>query len=133
MERIITHLLNYALENGIGITATKLLSDETPSAVDTNTRHIVFNTNWYDQKQLAFTLAHEISHIMNGDASVKPLYFTPSKAKLEYAANVGAIKLLLPFYLDNKDKSYINLYDFMFTFDIPMYLEDVVQDEISNC
>lgn len=132
MERIITHLLNYALDNGIGITATKLLGDETPSAVDTNTRHIVFNTNWHDQKQLAFTLAHEISHIMNGDASVKPLYFTPSKAKFEYAANIGAIKLLLPFYLDNKDKSCINLYDFMFTFDIPMYLEDVIQEELGN-
>lgn len=61
---------------------------------------------------------------MNGASSDKPLYFTPSKAKFEYAANIGAIKLLLPFYLDSKDKSCIN---FMLSFNIPMYLEDVVQ------
>ncbi|WP_076645653.1 ImmA/IrrE family metallo-endopeptidase [Latilactobacillus sakei] len=132
MDGIITNLLNYALDNDIGITATKLLSAHTPSVVDVQTRHIVFNTNWYNQKQLAFTLAHEISHVMNNDNSVKPLYFTPTKLKFEYSANVEAIKLLLPYYMADKEVDQLNSFSFMQCFAIPSHLEDIVIDEIKN-
>lgn len=132
MEKIITDLLNYALDNNIGLTITKLLSPETPSLVDTKTKHIVFNTNWHDQNQLAFNLAHEISHVTNGDQSLTPLYFTPSKSKFELEANAGAIRLLLPYYMADKVPDQLNTYSFMECFSIPSHLEDIVVKEIKN-
>lgn len=132
MNQIITALLNCAMDNGIGLVISKDLSPYTPSAVDTQERRIVFNMNWHNQKQLAFSLAHEIGHVLNGDSSVKPLYFTPNKNKLEYEANATAIRMLLPFYLEGKEKSHIRIYDFIEGFGIPTYLEDVVIDELNK-
>lgn len=132
MDNIITDLLNYALDNKIGVTATSLLSSDTPSLVDTKKHHIIFNTNWRNQNQLAFSLAHEISHVLNGDNSLTPLYFTPSKAKFELQANTGAIKMLLPYYVADKEVNQLNSYDFMKCFGIPSHLEDIVIEEIRS-
>lgn len=133
MDKIITDLLNYAMDNNITLMITRELSPYTPSAVDTQRRSIVFNVNWYNKKQLAFSLAHEIGHILNGDNSLEPLYFTPNKVKLEHGANVLAIKTLIPYYLEGKEKSHIRAYDFMEGFGIPAYLEDVVINELNEC
>ncbi|MHB9289657.1 ImmA/IrrE family metallo-endopeptidase [Latilactobacillus curvatus] len=132
MDRIITDLLNYAMDHNINLMITRELSPYTPSAVDTQRRSVVFNANWHNEKQLAFSLAHEIGHILNGDSSIEPLYFTPNKAKLEHGANALAIKMLIPFYLEDKEKSHIKAYDFMEGFGIPAYLEDVVIDELNE-
>lgn len=132
MDQIITDLLNYAMDHNISLIISRDLSPYTPSAVDTQMRKIIFNANWYNRKQLAFSLAHEIGHILNGDSSVKPLYFTPNKTKLEYEANTTAIRLLLPYYLEDREKSHIKSYDFMDGFGIPPYLEDTVIEMIKN-
>lgn len=132
MEHIITNLINYALDNNIGVTALRVLSPYTASAVDTKTRHIVFNLNWHNQNQLAFSLAHEISHVLNGDESLTPLYFTPSKSKFELEANIGAVKMLLPYYVADKEVDQLNSYDFMKCFGIPSHLEDIIIEEIKN-
>jgi len=123
MHQIINDLLNYGLEHGITMIATNQLSPYTPSGTDTETKRIVFNMNWHDKKQLPLQLAHELQHIMNGDNSSEPLYFTPTRNKIEHQANIGAIKMLLPYYLEDKQPEDINVYDFMDQFSIPSYLD----------
>lgn len=129
MDNIINDLLNYALDKGIGLIMTKELSPDTTSFADINRNRIVFNLNYRNKKQLAFQLAHEIKHFENGDKSNGVLYFTPRKNKVEFDANVGAIKMLVPYYMDGKERSQINIYDFMECFAVPSHLEPAVTKE----
>ncbi|SPS04296.1 ImmA/IrrE family metallo-endopeptidase [Latilactobacillus sakei] len=130
MDNIINDLLNRALGKGIGLIMTRELSPDTTSFADINNNRIVFNLNYRNQKQLAFQLAHELAHFENGDKSNGLLYFTPRKNKVEFNANVGAIKMLAPYYVDGKDSSQINIYDFMDCFAIPSHLEPAIEKEL---
>lgn len=127
----LTILFNYALDNGIGVQFMSL-SPETPPAVNVNTKLIAMNSNWHNQAELPFQFAHEISHIILGQQADGILYFTPSKYGMELDANRNAIRLLLPFYMEEKEKSHVNIHDFMECFAIPYHLEDIVVEEISN-
>lgn len=132
INEIVTDLLNYAFDHGIALIMTKKLSPYTPSAVDTLSKKIIFNMNMYDKNQMPLQLAHEIKHIENGDESSELLCFTPTKAKLEFKANVGAIHMLLPYYMEDKEPQQVNVYDFMDCFSIPSHLEDAVTEAIRN-
>lgn len=129
IDEIVTDLLNYAFDHGIALIMTRQLSPHAPSAVDTFSKRIIFNMNMYDKRQMPLQLAHEIKHIENGDKSTELLYFTPTKARMEFKANVGAIKMLFPYYMDGKERSQINIYDFMECFAIPSHLEPAVTKE----
>ena len=132
IDEIVTDLLNYAFDHGIALIMTRQLSPHAPSAVDTFSKRIIFNMNMYDRKQMPLQLAHDIKHIENGDESTQLLYFTQSKAKMEFRANVGAIDMLLPFYIDEKEPQQINIYNFMDCFSIPSHLEEAVTEAIRN-
>lgn len=132
MDNILTNLMNLAMDNGIAVQASGDLSPDTPCAVNTKTKTILLNTNLRNKKQLAFQFAHEIGHILNGDHSNEMLYYTPTRNAIETRANQSAIKLLLPYYIDDKDTDRINLNEFMSLFAIPTHLEDIVKSEIIN-
>lgn len=132
IDEIVTDLLNYAFDHGIALIMTRQLSPHAPSAVDTFSKRIIFNMNMYDRKQMPLQLAHEIKHIENGDESTELLYFTPTKAKMEFRANVGAIHMLLPYYMNEKEPDQVNMYDFMDCFSIPSHLEDTVTEAIKS-
>ena len=132
IDEIVTDLLNYAFDHGIALIMTRQLSPYAPSAVDTVSKRIIFNMNMYDKKQMPLQLAHEIKHIENGDKSTEFLYFTPTKARMEFKANVGAIHMILPYYMNEKEPDQVNIYDFMECFSIPSHLEDAVTEAIRN-
>ena len=92
------------------------------------------NLNWHRPAEISFQLAHEISHILNGDETDICFYhatFT-GKHSVEYKANTGAVKLMVPFYCQGVPKETINVYDFMESYEVPSYLDNVVRVEVHN-
>lgn len=128
-DTVLSYLMNFAMHHKIN-TEFMNLSPDTPPATNTETRRIAMNSNWHDKNAISFQYAHEIGHILTGQRSKSILYFTPLKSGMELEANKYAIDLLLPFYLEDKDKSSINIYDFMDAFSIPSHLEETVSDSI---
>lgn len=133
MDEILTDLMNFAMNHGIGFTATKDLNPYTASAVDTKTRQIVLNLNWHDKKQLVFQFAHELGHIINGDHSDQILYFTPGKFGIELEANKAAVDLIAPYYLNDRELEQINPVEFMKIYAIPSHLFETVKYELIKC
>lgn len=133
MNNIIEKLGNYAMDNGIGVEMCGLLDPLTPAACNTVTKKVVINTNWYRPKQIPFTFAHEIAHILNGDVENRILYFSSaaSASKIELAANTTAIKLLTPYYVGERPEEYIRSSEFMDIFDIPGHLENTIERELT--
>ncbi|MFC6290629.1 ImmA/IrrE family metallo-endopeptidase [Levilactobacillus angrenensis] len=133
MDDIMTELINYAMwEKHISVKLSSELSPYTPSVADSETRSILINTNWYLQQQLPLHLAHEIAHIINGDHATHPLYFSPMQSdyKMELNANRTAIKLLIPYYLQERSSEQVNVTEFMTCFVIPSHLENIVREEL---
>lgn len=127
MDDILTDLGNYAMQHGIGVQLTDKLDPYTPSNASTETRIIVINTNYYNQRQIPLQTAHEIGHIINGDHSIRALYYTPARTGIEYNASVTALTLLAPYYLEDKPDEYIDVDDFMEMFAIPEHLRNVAE------
>lgn len=133
MPEIITSLLNYAFSHGIGVEYTDKLHEYTQSFTDVRSKSIIINGNWHKQKQLPFVIAHEISHALECDQNDAILSFsTLLTPKYEQKANINAIKLLIPFYADDKDLYEINVDEFMQLFVIPDSLKDVCIKELKN-
>ncbi|CAJ1187225.1 hypothetical protein CPR19092_LGOLGGFK_01047 [Companilactobacillus paralimentarius] len=126
------YLMNIALDNNISVVFFDTLDPYTPPATDIEARCIAMNSRWHNKSEIPFQLAHELGHILSGQQSTKILYFTPYKYGMELEANEYAISLLLPMYLEDKNKEDINVHRFMDTFSIPYHLEDVVIQEINS-
>ncbi|MBA1394600.1 ImmA/IrrE family metallo-endopeptidase, partial [Lactobacillus sp. XV13L] len=124
-DDLMTDLINLAFDNGVTITFDKLHS-HTPPATNAAEKLIFMNSNWHRPDELLFQFAHELGHIMCNHKTTEILYFTPSKKGMELEANIFAINLLLPYYLEDKDPNYINIEQFMDCFSIPTYLYNIV-------
>lgn len=125
MNDAITWLCAYAFDRNINVTLDKLsFSTDVPSCMFG--RSIIINTNWKNQNELPFIIAHEIGHVLNEDEG--KLYYSTSTAhsKFETAANERAIDLLLE-YCDHEDFLPNNYIDFMELYGIPRYVEEKVK------
>lgn len=134
MTEISSYLEKVALNHNINIVWTDKLAPETPPGCSLHYRSIVMNLNWHRPAEISFQLAHEISHILNGDETDICFYhatFT-GKHSVEYKANTGAVKLMVPFYCQGVPKETINVYDFMELYEVPSYLDNVVREEVHN-
>lgn len=132
MNDAIWYLLGVASNYRIDVQWAGVLSPYTPPACRLDTRIVCMNSNWHRPGEIAFQLAHELSHIINGDPGDACFYdasFT-SKSSVEYKANVGAVKLLVPFYCQDTDIQCVNSANVMQAFHVPHYLASVVSEEI---
>jgi len=132
MNEILTYLFNLALENHIAVEATNKLQPHTPSLAISDQRKIIINMNWYNQKELPFQIAHEISHLLNNDEGVQYYSSFSNKMELEGNANATAIDLLINYYCKMISDEWINPVTFMKHFGIPSNLEYLVTDKIYN-
>ncbi|USS88078.1 ImmA/IrrE family metallo-endopeptidase [Fructilactobacillus hinvesii] len=133
MQEIINSLFNYALNHDIGVVYTDKLMPETKSFADIPTRSIVINANEPNQRQLPLIIAHEISHVVQCDTNDAQLNFsTVLKPHYEQKANIGAIDLLIPFYVEDKELDQINVDEFMQLFAIPSSLRDICITEMKK-
>ena len=133
MEDALDYLTDYASKHHIRIMWASL-SPITPPGSNFEYRSVVMNSNWHNPREFMFQLAHEISHVIHGDKGDVYYYhacFT-GKESVEYKANVGAVKLLIPFYCQDTDIQCVNSANFMKAFHVPHYLSSIVSEEIKK-
>ena len=133
MEDVLDYLTDYASKHHIRIMWASL-SPITPPGSNFEYRSVVMNSNWHNPREFMLQLAHEISHVIHGDKGDVYYYhacFT-GKESVEYKANVGAVKLLIPFYCQDTDIQCVNSANFMEAFHVPHYLSSVVSEEIKK-
>ncbi|MGV0167140.1 hypothetical protein ACRYI5_00910 [Furfurilactobacillus sp. WILCCON 0119] len=141
MNNVIEDLSKRAKKEGIKVIWSYSLSPNTPSTVSTRYKVIVMNAMVHrsidDYDDLAMELAHEISHIENGDDETAILPYSATKDVdygIEHDANIGAIAMLLPYYLADfeTDPTEINVVDFMHQFGVPLHFENCIREKINN-
>ncbi|WP_429971916.1 ImmA/IrrE family metallo-endopeptidase (plasmid) [Fructilactobacillus sp. Tb1] len=133
MQEIINSLFNYAFNHDMEVVYTDKLLPKTRSFADIPTRSIVINANEPNQRQLPLIIAHEISHVLQCDTNDAKLNFsTALKPHYEQKANINAIDLLIPFYVEDKELYQINVDEFMKLFAIPSSLRDICINEMEN-
>ena len=132
-EEACDYLLEKAQEYHIDV-KWKHFSPYTPPGSSYEYYRVVMNLDWHNPKESVVQLAHEISHVIHGDKGDVYYYhacFT-AKESVEYKANVGAVKLLIPFYCQDTDIQCVNSANFMQSFHVPHYLSSVVNEEIKE-
>lgn len=67
MNEVTWKLIKIASDHNINVQWSGLLSQFTPPACRLDTRNVLMNLNWHRPEEISFQLAHEISHIINGD------------------------------------------------------------------
>ena len=133
MDDAIDYLTQYAKDHDIEVKWAHF-SPFTPPGSSYKYHRVVMNLDWHNHQELVFQLAHEISHVLHGDKGDVVYYhacFT-GKESVEYKANLGAVKILVPFYCEQRDKENINSYEFETIFDVPFYLNDVVINQLHD-
>lgn len=135
MDDILNDLYQLAYDSGIGVILNRTLSSDTPSMADTETNQILINLNQPGkERQLPFQVAHEIQHVLHRDRSAHPLAFDSmhSDPQMELATNRRALRMLLPYYVDERNIDNYNFLEFMNYFMIPAHLEKTVIEEFRN-
>lgn len=132
MDRITKDLVNIAMEHGFGVELTPDMKPYTTALTSIKYHKIIVNTNYYVKDQIIFQFAHELGHVLNGDESLTPLYYSPTKYKIEGAANRTAIGLLIPYYFKDTPLECVNIVNFMNAFKIPSHLTDIATIEINE-
>ena len=133
MDNILTDLLIYALKDQhIRVAMSPEFTLDAPSAVKTKSKIIILNTNLSNKDQLPLQLAHEIGHVVNGDEASTPLHFGDQAVdySMELSANRFAVDMLIPYYLDDRDREHVNVTEFMNIFVIPAHLEKMCREEL---
>ena len=132
-EEACDYLLEKATEYHIDV-KWKRFSPYTPPGSSYEYHRVVMNLDWHNPKEFVFQLAHEISHVIHGDKGDVYYYHAcyTGKESVEYKANVGAVKLLIPFYCQDTDIQCVNSANFMQSFHVPHYLSSVVSEEIKE-
>ncbi|KRL99906.1 ImmA/IrrE family metallo-endopeptidase [Liquorilactobacillus satsumensis] len=125
---VLNSLLKTAAALGIKVIWTKELAAETPAIIALKQRCIIMNLNWHRRNELIFQLAHEIAHLLFKNIGDEVLYECSyaQRALIEANANSGAIKLLLPFYCEQKEREDANAGEFISIFAIPAHLNEEV-------
>lgn len=132
-EEACDYLLEKAKEYHIDV-KWKHFSPTTPPGSSYEYRRVVMNLDWHRPEELVFQFAHELAHVIHGDPGDIVFYhasFT-GKESVEYKANIGAVKLLVPYYCKYRNRESINAYEFETLFNVPTYLNDVVIKELRN-
>ena len=124
---IIENLTNYAMDLGYGVELNPLLKPDVPSFVSNKRQLIVINTNTEVQEEIPLQLAHEIGHVLNNDRKLNKYYYTYAKYGVEKDANVMALILLAPYYIEDKPEEYITVDGFMETFAIPEHQRTIAE------
>lgn len=128
MNEMFRRMINVALDDHIGV---KLEPMKTPFSVpmsDCDTRMVLLNSIWFRPKELPFQLAHEIGHIENGDVGV--LRYSPYEGRMEMAANMYGLGLLVPAYFQDVDQENANVDVFMDALALPSCLRDAAEQKI---
>ena len=131
MGELYIQLINFAMAHDIGVRQEPLKPTQKPLS-DSVGRYVVLNYNWPNKREIAFQLAHEIGHILDGDEGVY-YYATDRSAQIcEGDANRTALHILVPMYFEEIKPEDANLHQFMTDLAIPTWLEHEAYDVIAD-
>lgn len=108
------------------------LSPEAPCFADRDTNTIFINRAWYNSKELPFAAAHEVAHVINGDAGTLYYHNIVGHSAAEAKADRGAVDIPVPMYCEDVDAEYANPYRLMGALSIPESLHDYVCKTMSD-
>ncbi|WP_281164879.1 ImmA/IrrE family metallo-endopeptidase [Liquorilactobacillus sicerae] len=134
MNQVQLSLLKIAQQQQITVIWSDQLANDTPPLALIKKRVIIMNLNWSPKTELTFQLAHELAHFFNNEPYYDELYQTgkTNLLQIEAQTNKCAIKLLLPFYLDDLGPTKVNAWGFIEQFGIPTRCLDLVQEVLHD-
>lgn len=126
-NELYSFLKNYAEEQHIRMFFEyERVDPDQPSFSYGKRRFVSINEHWQFPQEIPFQLAHEISHILNGDKGMNLFATYAVSSAEEAAANDRAFKLIFKF-CDLHDLYYSSVTQFMDYFGIPCYLEEAAE------
>lgn len=127
MDDVLSFLTDYCWKNKIGIQYISYMDPKDPSLCYEWPRLIIYNENWQVKKEKPFILAHEIGHVMCGDADF--YYKNHNGTDIEECtANKFAINLLKK-YCEENDIYFESNYCFAKAFGIPKRLYYLLEED----
>lgn len=127
MDDIISFLIDFCEKNKIGIQYISYMNPNDPSVSYEWPRLIILNENWKESFEKPFILAHEIGHVMCGNAFCYYIGNNKAERYNECIANKFAINLLLN-YCEQNDLFFESKYKFAETFGIPRKLYYLLEE-----
>ena len=134
MIDILDYLLYLCRSLGINYKISDELDSSIPDISVPSQRKIIINANYDTNVEVAFRLAHEISHVMLGNYEENCIYqFSIGTRRVsEREANENAVKILGKFVYADTPVEYRNYVNFMNEFGLPSSFEPVVKDIIKE-
>lgn len=134
MIDILDYLLYLCRSLGINYRISDELDSSIPDICVPSQRKIIINANYDTHVEVAFRLAHEISHIMLGNYQENHLYqfSIGTRKRSEREANENAVKILGKFVYADTPVEYRNYINFMNKFGLPSSFEPMVEDIIKE-
>lgn len=117
MDNVLKWLMNYCLDNEIGIIYGNDLPPSAPSDSYCNPKLVIFNDNYHNENEKPFMMAHEIGHVIEENPEYYHLAYL-GKEKGEYSANKFAIELLHEYCFEN-DIWFETTFEFAKAFGVP--------------
>lgn len=128
MNELLSRMINVALDDHIGVIIQAMKTPFSAPMSDCNSRMVLINSIWHQPRELPFQLAHEIGHIENGDVGI--LKYSPYEGRMEMAANLYGLGLLVPAYFEEVDQENANVDVFMDALALPSFLHDAAEQKI---
>lgn len=134
MIDILDYLLYLCRSLGINYKISDELDSSIPDISVPSQRKIIINANYDTNVEVAFRLAHEISHVMLGNYEENCIYqFSIGTRRVsEREANENAVKTLGKFVYADTPVEYRNYINFMNEFGLPSSFESMVRDIIEE-
>lgn len=134
MIDIFDYLLYLCRYLGINYKISDELDSSIPDICVPSQRKIIINANYDTHIEVAFRLAHEISHIMLGNYEENCVYqFSIGTRRVsEREANENAVKILGKFVYTDTPVEYRNYINFMNEFGLPSSFENMVRNIIKE-
>ena len=134
MIDILDYLLYLCRDLGINYKISDELDSSTPDICVPSQRKIIINANYATNVEVAFRLAHEVSHIMLGNYKENIVYqfSIGTRRASEREANENAIRVLGKFVYSDTPVEYRNYINFMNEFGLPTSFESIVRDIIEE-
>ncbi|WP_258088156.1 ImmA/IrrE family metallo-endopeptidase [Weissella fangxianensis] len=134
MIDILDYLLYLCRSLGINYKISDELDSSIPDISVPSQRKIIINANYDTNVEVAFRLAHEISHVMLGNYEENCVYqfSIGTRKRSEHEANENAVKILGKFVYADTPVEYRNYVNFMNEFGLPSSFEPMVEDIIKE-
>ena len=134
MIDILDYLLYLCRDLGINYKISDELDSSIPDISVPSQRKIIINANYDTNVEVAFRLAHEISHVMLGNYEENCVYqfSIGTRKRSEHEANENAVKILGKFVYADTPVEYRNYINFMNEFGLPSSFESMVRDIIEE-